>query len=86
MQQSQQTYFELGVIVHENGDNSNVWHKPGDKYTDHQYILFNHNTVCQFVTDQISTQTKGIKCLFPVKVVIKGVFPHQNCESEDRGM
>lgn len=27
---AEQTYFELGVIIHENGDYSNVWHKPGD--------------------------------------------------------
>lgn len=27
------TYFEFGVVVHENGDNSDVWHKPGDDKT-----------------------------------------------------
>lgn len=31
--QSGQTYFELGVVVHEDGDDSNVWHEPGEKTT-----------------------------------------------------
>lgn len=29
------THFELGVVVHENGHNPNVWHKPeGDRYSE----------------------------------------------------
>lgn len=53
----QQTYFELGVIIHENGHDSNVWHKPGDDINAYgQEISLMHN-LCQFVTDDTSNST-----------------------------
>ena len=43
------THFELGVIIHENGDDSDVWHKSGDDWK-----------ICQFVTDNISYSTQKL--------------------------